>query len=66
VGGYGPLPWNGSKQLVRNLLREESGTSAVEYGLLLALISLVIIAAVMAFGNVVNQLYSSAASNFPK
>jgi Flp pilus assembly pilin Flp len=48
------------------LLQDESGSSAVEYGLLMSLIFLVIIAAVMAFGNIVSiKLFGVAVSQFP-
>jgi len=52
--------------LLRDLLRGESGTNAVEYGLLMALIVVALIAAIKAFGNVVtNNLYNVAATIFP-
>ncbi len=47
-------------------LKDESGGSAVEYGLLLSLIFLAIIAAVTLFANAVStNLFSLAASLFP-
>ena len=49
-----------------DLLKDESGSSAVEYGLLLSLISLAIIATVTALGNIVNtRLFGVAANFFP-
>jgi pilus assembly protein Flp/PilA len=66
-GGYGPLPLNGSKEVVKNLLREESGAAAVEYGLLMAFIALAIIGAVTTFGSaVLKNLFDRAATSFPK
>ncbi len=48
------------------LLLDESGSSAVEYGLLTSLIFLVIVAAVTALGNIVSiKLFDVAASLFP-
>ena len=45
----------------RNWAREEDGATAVEYGLMIALIALVIIGAVIAFGTNVEALFSDAA-----
>jgi len=48
-------------------LQDESGSSAVEYGLLLSLIFLAIVAAVTAFSNAVStNLFTLAASLFPR
>ena len=50
-----------------DLLKDENGSSAAEYGLLLSLISLAIIAALTALGNIVNtRLFGMAASFFPR
>jgi Flp pilus assembly pilin Flp len=52
---------------MKDLLNDESGSSAVEYGLLLSLIFLAIIGAVTIFANVVaDNLYGLAASLFPR
>jgi len=52
--------------LLKDLLKEESGTNAVEYGLLMGLIVLGIIGAMQAFGSVVNNsLYGLTATLFP-
>ncbi len=49
-----------------DFLKDESGGSAVEYGLLMSLIFLAIIGAVTAFANAVTgTLYTLAASLFP-
>jgi pilus assembly protein Flp/PilA len=46
---------------IKNFFKDESGASAVEYGLLVALIAVVIIGAVSALGtNVSNKLQSAA------
>jgi len=53
--------------LVINLLKGESGTSAVEYGLLLAFMALAIIGAVTIFGSaVLTNLFELAANRFPR
>ncbi len=44
-------------------LQDESGASAVEYGLLVALIAVVIIAAVTTLGNNLNGVFNSAATS---
>ena len=48
---------------LRNLLKDESGASAVEYGLLVALIAVVIIAAVTALGTSISSKFSTAATS---
>jgi Flp pilus assembly pilin Flp len=51
---------------MNDLYKDESGAIAVEYGLLLSLIFLAIIAAVTAFSSVVtDNLYGLTASLFP-
>ncbi len=47
---------------IRNLLQDESGASAVEYGLLVALIAVVIITAVTALGNSISKMFTGVAS----
>jgi pilus assembly protein Flp/PilA len=42
-------------ELLRNFFNEETGANAVEYGLLMALIAMVIIVGINAFGTVVNN-----------
>ncbi len=49
----------------RESLSGERGASAVEYGLLVALIAAVIIAVVTILGGNVNSLYDSTATNYP-
>ena len=46
-------------------LTEDRGASAVEYGLLVGLIAIVIIAAVTLLGNRVSTTFSTAASSLP-
>jgi len=48
---------------IRNFFKDESGASAVEYGLLVALIAVVIIAAVSALGTAISGTFQSAATS---
>lgn len=43
---------------IRNLLQDESGASAVEYGLLVALIAVVIIGAVTTLGKTISGMFT--------
>ncbi|MCX5893398.1 MAG: Flp family type IVb pilin [Deltaproteobacteria bacterium] len=47
---------------IRNLLKDESGASAVEYGLLVALIAVVIIGAVTALGTSIRDMFQGVAA----
>jgi pilus assembly protein Flp/PilA len=49
------------KQLIEKFIREEEGASAVEYGLLVALIAVVIIGAVTAIGTSLDTKMRAAA-----
>ena len=52
-------------ELLRCFFNEETGANAVEYGLLMALIAMVIIAGINAFGSAVNNsLYTLANTIF--
>jgi len=64
-GGCGPLPWNWSKKIMKTLLKGESGASALEYALLLALIAIVIIGGIRTLGTAVNAWFLSAVAIFP-
>jgi pilus assembly protein Flp/PilA len=46
---------------IRNFFKDESGASAVEYGLLVALIAVAIIAAVTALGQGITTTFGTAA-----
>ncbi len=51
---------------LRNFVKDESGASAVEYGLILSLIVLVVITGIGALGNaVLTRLYGQALTIFP-
>ncbi len=50
-------------KMIRNFLKDESGASAVEYGLLVALIACVIIVAVTAVGNNLATMFNTVAAH---
>jgi len=45
---------------IKNFFKDESGASAVEYGLLVALIAVVIITAVQGLGGTLNTTFTNA------
>ena len=47
---------------IKNFFKDESGASAVEYGLLVSLIAIAIIVGAKALGNAVNTKLNSAAT----
>jgi len=51
------------RKLLTNLLADESGATAIEYGLIAALISVVIIAAVTSVGTKLSGTFSSVAAS---
>ncbi|MDR3508044.1 MAG: Flp family type IVb pilin [Caulobacteraceae bacterium] len=53
------------KNLVARFLKDESGATAIEYGLIVALIAVVIISAVSAIGTKLNASFTSIQSNLP-
>ncbi len=48
-------------RLVRRFARDRSGATAIEYGLIISLIFLVIVGAVTAFGNHATDVFNTAA-----
>jgi pilus assembly protein Flp/PilA len=54
-----------SMGLIAKFSRDESGASAVEYALLLALIAVAITAGVQSFGTTVNGLFGMASAKWP-
>lgn len=46
----------------KNFLQEEDGVTAIEYGLIAALIAVVIITAVTSVGNELNQIFTRIAN----
>jgi pilus assembly protein Flp/PilA len=51
------------QRLIRSFLRDECGATAIEYGLIAALIAVVIIGAVTAVGTNLNGTFNNIASN---
>ena len=50
------------KAMIKKFFREEEGASAVEYGLLVALIAVVIIGAVTALGGAISTKFTAAST----
>jgi pilus assembly protein Flp/PilA len=48
---------------IKNFFKDEAGASAVEYGLLVALIAVVIITAVTMLGTTISGVFNNAATN---
>jgi pilus assembly protein Flp/PilA len=46
------------KSLLKRLVRDESGATAIEYGLIAALVSVAIIGALTLLGNSLNQIFT--------
>jgi pilus assembly protein Flp/PilA len=51
------------RNVITKLLRDESGATAIEYGLIAALIAVVIIAAVKIVGTNLSATFNSVATN---
>ena len=51
--------------MISRFLNEEDGQTLVEYGLLISLLALVVVAAVAYFGQRMQQFYNSAANKMP-
>ena len=52
-------------RFIQDLARDEEGVTAIEYGLIAALIAVVIIAAVEAVGGGVSSTFNSVADELP-
>jgi len=52
-------------KLARRFVREDHGQDLVEYAMLLALIALVVVGGVTAFGTAISGWYTSLAGNLP-
>ncbi len=50
-------------KFLRSILKDESGATAVEYGLIVAFIAIVIIGAVQLLGSNLNNLFSGIATD---
>ena len=65
-GGHdAPRFGKGKREFMKTLLKGESGASALEYALLLALIAIVIIGGIRTLGATVNAWFAAAAAMFP-
>ena len=53
-------------QLIKRFIREEEGVTAIEYGLIAALIAVVIAAAVILVGNQLNIVFNKIANCLTK
>lgn len=51
------------KAFIKKIIQEEKGASAVEYGLLVALIAVVIVGAISALGTGISSTFQSAADS---
>ncbi len=50
---------------IKNFLREEEGVTAIEYGLIAALISVIIVGNVTTIGNQLNAAFTSIVAKLP-
>ncbi len=48
------------RRFIARILRDDSGATAIEYGLICALIFLVILGSVVAFGNAATTVFNTA------
>ncbi len=51
------------KSLVQSLIRDESGATAIEYGLIASLIAVAIIVGAKALGSQINNTFNAVANN---
>lgn len=51
------------RSLVRRMVQEEQGQSMVEYGLIIALIAVAVIAAIMLLGGTISNLFTNVVGN---
>ena len=49
------------QKIIRNILKDESGATAIEYGLIAALVSVAAIAALTAMGSSLEQMFNKVA-----
>ncbi len=54
-----------AQSVARRFSREETGATAVEYGLIVGLIAVVIIAAITLLGGTLRDLFNNIAGNLP-
>ena len=58
-----PNQWESKIERIKNFFKDESGASAVEYGLLVPLIAVVIIAGVTLLGTSINTIFTNAGNS---
>jgi pilus assembly protein Flp/PilA len=51
--------WSPPMQMLRRFLKDESGATAIEYGLIAALIAVVVIGAIQTIGSELNTTFES-------
>ena len=52
-------------QILKNFLKDESGATAIEYGLIAALISIAIVAGATTLGSELSGSFNATAEGFP-
>lgn len=52
--------WSGALFLLKRFIHDESGATAIEYGLMLSLIALAILVALTGFGDAMTDLFDGA------
>ena len=50
---------------VKEFLRDESGATAIEYGLIAALVAVVLVSALSAMGNKLSKTFATVTSSLP-
>jgi pilus assembly protein Flp/PilA len=53
------------RSLVTRFLKDESGATAIEYGLIAALVAVVLVAALVAMGNKLSGTFNTVQSSLP-
>ncbi len=56
-------PSQGDLKMIKDFFKDEAGASAVEYGLLVALIAVVIIGAVSMLGTTISTMFTSVSNS---
>jgi pilus assembly protein Flp/PilA len=59
-------PWSFRNSWLRKVFRDSKGQTLVEYGLVLILIAVVIVAMVAVIGKKTNNTYSTIGNTFPQ
>lgn len=59
-------PYRNKRTSLREIVRKERGATLIEYGFVLILIAVVVIAAIVFVGNKTNNMYSTIGSTLPQ